>query len=93
MNISGILVHAAPARLEAVRRALELMPGVEIHTITDDGRLVVTVEDAAEVNSGDTVLAIHRIDGVLSAALVYHNFESELDEAGPQESGHDPVTT
>ncbi len=100
MNVAGVLVHATPAKLVELRRALAALPGVELHAATDDGRLVLTVEDAA-VSAGDTVLALHRLDGVLSAALVYHHFEPNpetlVTDAGAQAPGSeetidDPVT-
>ena len=74
MNISGVLVHALPAKAAAVREALEALPGVEVHLQTDDGQLIVTVEEAG---AGDSMLAVHRVDGVISAGLVYHNFDDE----------------
>jgi nitrate reductase NapD len=77
MNISGVLVHANPAKLVAVRQSLVSLEGVEIHGESDDGRLVVTIEDVGETQAADTMLAVHRLDGVLSATLVYHNFEAE----------------
>ncbi len=85
MNICGLLIHAQPARHNEVRAALEAMAGVEVHSITEDGRLVVTVEDGPGVDTGDQVLAIHRLPGVIAAALVYHHFEAD------QESEDDPV--
>ena len=77
MNISGVIVHAHPGRVRAVRAALAALPGVEIHGATDDGRLIVTVEDRNGADPGDTMLSLHRIDGVLAAAMVYHHFESD----------------
>ena len=77
MNISGVLVHANPAKLVAVRQSLVGLDGVEIHGESDDGRLIVTIEDVGDTQAADTMLAVHRLDGVLSATLVYHNFEDE----------------
>ncbi len=48
------------------------MPGLEIHAETPDGRFIITVEDTPHASAGDTLLALHRIDEVLSAALVSH---------------------
>ena len=79
MNISGVLVHANPKKLIAVRQSLGGLDGVEIHGESEDGRLVVTIEDIGDKTAADTMLAVHRLDGVLSATLVYHNFESEDD--------------
>ena len=95
MNVTGVLVHAHPEKLSAVRAELETMPGVEVHLSGSDGRLVVTAEDTAAGSAGDAILAMHRMDGVLSATLVYHNFEPDPSEgalSGERERDHAAVS-
>ena len=75
MNICGVLVHAHPDCGEQVAQAIGAVDGAELHHRTPDGRMIVTVEDTGEESAGDVVLALHRLPGVLSAALVYHHFE------------------
>jgi nitrate reductase NapD len=77
MNICGVLVHALPEKGGAVEAAIAGLDGAELHDTVPDGRMIVTVEDTEDNSAGDTVLALHRIPGVLSAALVYHHFESD----------------
>jgi nitrate reductase NapD len=48
------------------------LAGVEIHAETPDGRFIVTVESTPAATAGDTLLELHRLDGVLAAALVSH---------------------
>ena len=79
MNIAGVVIHARPEKLAGVEAQLLELPGVEIHATAEDGRMVVTVEDE-ESRMGDTVMAFHNVDGVLSASLIYHHFE-ESEEA------------
>lgn len=81
MNICGVLIHAIPARLDAIEASLAGMPGVEVHQRADGGRLIVTVEDTAATTAFDTMTAIHRLDGIVAASLVYHHFETA--EAAP----------
>lgn len=71
MDIASAIVNAVPGRREAVRAALLAMSGVEVHAETPDGRFVVTVEDTAQATAADTIIELHRLDGVLSAAMVY----------------------
>lgn len=78
-NICGVLVHARPDERHAVAGALEALPGVEVHMIGDEGKLVVTVEDAAGTWAGATIDQFNRVQGVLSVALAYHHFDSELE--------------
>jgi nitrate reductase NapD len=93
MNIAGLLVHAHPARRDAVRRRLAGLSGVEVHAASQDGRLIVTVEDTDDAPAADTVLALHRMEGVLSAAIVYHHFEplSEVEETREKADATDPA--
>ena len=71
-HICGVLIQARPERLDVVRAGLTALPGVEIHHATDDGRLVVTVEDSEETTAGDILHRFHDVAGVVSASLVYH---------------------
>ena len=80
MNVAGVLVHCRPGMDERVSAALNALPGVEVHLKQEDGRMVVTVEDQDEQGAGESLLAMHRLEGVISAALVYHHFEP--DDAG-----------
>jgi nitrate reductase NapD len=81
-NLCGVLVQTRPERVEDLTRALRGLPGVEVHHGAADGRLVVSVEDTDESFAGDTLSRIHRIDGVICAALVYHHCEPR-EAAGP----------
>ncbi len=74
MSISGILVHTQPERVEPVRQALSSLPGVEVHAATAEGKLVVTVEED-DHEMGRAAMQFHTIEGVLSAAMIYHHCE------------------
>ncbi len=75
MNISGVLVKAYPENLTTIQETLATMNGVEIHGNNDDGRIVITVEDVSANNITDTLTEIQAVPGVLSAAMIYHQFE------------------
>ena len=75
MNISGVLVKAYPQHLPSIEQALTMMQGVEVHGNNEDGRIVVTVEQATANNISDTLVQIQEVPGVLSAAMIYHQFE------------------
>lgn len=80
MNITGILVHTRPDQTEAVRVRLEAMPGVEVHAVTPEGRLVVTVEKADDQEMAEALEGFALIPQIISTSLVYHHF----DEGGPE---------
>ena len=71
MNLASLVVHTLPGDREQIAGQLLGLPGVEIHAITDDGRLVVTVDDDSSQVTADTVKAIHETRGVISAAITY----------------------
>lgn len=71
MNISSAIVYALPQRADSVRASLQSLPGLQIHHEGDDGRFIVTIEDGPGVSVADTVMQLHRLDGILSAAMVY----------------------
>jgi len=80
MNISSIIVHAKPTEILSVRGNLEQIPGVEIHAATDDGRLVVTIESESDGDTTGTFDRINATEGVLSCAMVFHQFESDPEK-------------
>lgn len=75
MNICGCLVHAAPARATKLRSVMEATPGVEVHGQSDDGRLVVVVEDTAARLASEIIMDLHQLPGVISLTLCCHHFE------------------
>ena len=77
MNISSVIVHAKPDAQSSVRGSLEQIPGVEIHAATDDGKFVVTIETDTDGETASTFDRINVRDGVMSAAMVFHQFESD----------------
>lgn len=75
MNVCGVLVHAHPMRLDDVVSAMGELAGLEVHQKADGGRIVVTIEDTDTSRALDTLTAIHKLDGIIAASLVYHCFE------------------
>ena len=81
MNLCSVIVHARPEKIGQVETNLIQLPGVEIHgRAEDEGKLIVTVEDAEQVTAADTMMSFNDIDGVISAILVYHYGGDDLNE-------------
>ena len=78
-TICGVLVHSRPESVDIVSERLTTFPGVEVHGNSEDGRLVVTVEGEDRSRTGDTVMQIQNVEGVVSASLVYH-FSGEVED-------------
>lgn len=75
-----MLVHARPDQAGVVRGQLEAIPGVEVHAVTSEGRLVVTVEKDDDRRMAETFESFSQIPQILSTVLVYHHF----GESGPE---------
>ena len=80
MKIAGIVVRAFPDTFEAVNQRLVSMPGVEIHATTDNGQMVVTVEEQHDTRLADQISDVQSADGVLSASLIYSHFDETDDQ-------------
>jgi len=79
-NLCSALVHAKEGQLERVKKELEQQLGVEVHAVTDDGRLIVTVEDEQRKVVGDRIMGFYNIEGVLSASMIYQFSDDDLNE-------------
>ncbi len=77
MNISSIVVIPHPDRVAAVQEALRKIDGVEVHGVSPEGKMVVTIETADDRATTDTFELISRLDGVLSASMVFHQLETD----------------
>ena len=80
MNIAGVLVHSRPERISDVRASISQLPGVEVHEVSEEGKIVVTVEEVQNSNLADVLTQFSLTDGVLSAAMVYHHYENDPSE-------------
>ncbi len=91
MNISSLVVHALPSACALVRASLATLPGVEIHAESEAGKFVVTLEADSDGATAQIFDRIYLMDGVMSAAMVYHQFEPdpEQPQAAPVEPGAD----
>jgi len=77
MNISGVLVHVQPKRMDEISEELNAIAGVDVHA-AEMGKLVVTVENEKLNALADQVMAFQHIKGVMSVSMVYH--ESDDNE-------------
>jgi len=75
MNISGVLVRAYPENIASVTERLTGFDGVEVHGSNTDGRMVVTIEQERTAQITDLLTRMHDVPGVLSASMIYHQFE------------------
>jgi len=75
IHISSLLVHVQQRCLAGVQAAIREIPGAEIHGASPAGKLIVTLETDGTGGVSDALATINALEGVLSAALVFHQFE------------------
>jgi nitrate reductase NapD len=80
MNISSLVVDAHPDHLARVRTALGGLAGVDVHAATPEGKVIVTLEADSNDSTTDTFARIAALEGVMSVAMVYHQFEPDQDQ-------------
>lgn len=71
LHIASLVVHTTPKRVTRVADAVASLPGACVHATTGNGKVVVTLEAGSSDEVSALLTQIQRIDGVLSAALVY----------------------
>ena len=76
VHISSLVVYAAPRRVQSIEDAIAVMPGARVHGSSSHGKLVVTLDASSTDEMLSRITAIQRVDGVLSAALVYQCCET-----------------
>jgi nitrate reductase NapD len=76
MNISSVIVIPHPDRIEVVKTQLVAVAGVELHAVSPEGKMIVTIESESDPETTRIYEVISHLDGVLSASMVYHQHES-----------------
>ncbi|MCK5727302.1 MAG: chaperone NapD [Thiotrichaceae bacterium] len=81
ISICGVMAQVLPERMAEVEPEMLAIPGLEIHKISDDGKVVITVESGSYRDTGDRISALQKLKGVLSASMIYQHTETLEDEA------------
>lgn len=89
-NICGVLLHVQLEKEQQIKSQLKLHDGLETHAITEDGRMVITIENPSRKALANSIMDLHKIDGVLSAAMIYQYSDSsdEVDRCNSDEIKH-----
>ncbi len=93
-HITSLVVHVLPEAVTRVSDVLTSMPGVDVHTADENGKMVVIVETTTLSLVTDLIDQLNAMDGVVGATLVFHQIEesASLDlpvDAGSAETVHD----
>jgi nitrate reductase NapD len=88
-HISSLVVHVRPEREAEVSARIGRLAGAEVLPRQIAGKLIVTLETASTAEIVERLNAIHDLRGVISAALIYHHWESATDAQADAESEAD----
>lgn len=80
-HVSSLVVLAQPSRRYQLAEEIATLEGAEIHAVSEEGKLVVTLEGPSQRPIMAAIDAINGMQGVLSASLIYHQFD-EADAEG-----------
>ena len=75
-HISSLLVTAKPSHVDQAAKTIAAMPIAEIAHCDSLGKIIVTLETEDESAIVSALTDIQLLDGVVSAALVYHHAEA-----------------
>ena len=75
-HVSSLVLHVRPKACPGSERRWPRCQGVDVPA-GDGGKLVVTLETASEADIVARMNEMSLLPGVLSAALVFHHFETE----------------
>lgn len=77
-HVSSLVVLTQPPLRHRLAEQIAALDGAEIHAVSDEGKLVVTLEGPSQRPIMAAIDTIQGLPGVLSAALIYHQFD-EMD--------------
>ncbi len=80
MTISSVILRVHPEKIPQVKTLLAKFSGVELHVEADDGRLIITIEDAPDLSAADCYLQLNSTNDILSTAVIYE-YSGELEDA------------
>lgn len=78
-HVTSLVVHAAPKAVSQVEADISALHGTDIHAVTDEGKLVITLEGETQRSILDNVEAINALEGVLNSSLIYHQVDDLKD--------------
>jgi nitrate reductase NapD len=79
LHVTSLVVQVKPEHMSSVRQTIMKMENAEL-SVNDEVKLVVVLEGETQKGLLADIETINHIEGVLSAAMVYH--QSEVLEEG-----------
>ena len=80
LDVSGLVIYAAPGAAAQAIDALGGIEGLTVHAASPEGKIVVTLETEDAQRSMELFERIGALAGVESVAMVYHQIETDPDQ-------------
>ncbi|WP_052190868.1 MULTISPECIES: chaperone NapD [Chitinibacter] len=78
MNVYSLVLRPVPGKTAQVREGVLTIAGAEIH-LEHEGRLIVTVEETADLKASDALKLVQQLADVMSATLAYEYSDEAKD--------------
>jgi nitrate reductase NapD len=75
IDICGVLVHAQKGKEQEVEALLSAMNGVDVHHISENSRLIVTIELDGRAEIMEVMSSFNDMPNILSTVLTYQHSE------------------
>ncbi|MCL1861707.1 MAG: chaperone NapD [Proteobacteria bacterium] len=71
MKIVSLVLKFMPEHADAIKTAVETVPGASVAADSGNGRMIVLLEDGPDYAVPDSILQVHQIPQVMSVTLSY----------------------
>ncbi len=79
-HVCGLVFQARPEQVESLTQALLAIPGTEVPTRNEEGKLVVVMQAACSDRLYAQIESARNLPGVLAVSLVYHQQDDQGEE-------------
>lgn len=76
-HVASFVAHSKPESAQLVSAEIEKLDGAEVHAVSEEGKIVFTVEADDQRKIANNVDQIKYHDGLLSLSPIYHQFLAE----------------
>ena len=76
-HVASFVAHALSEQIEAVKSEISCTEGAEIHAVSDEGKIVFTIEASTQGKIGFLIDQLKHHIGLLSLSPIYHQFLTE----------------
>lgn len=93
MNVSGVVVRAAPERVRAVCEQLRKDGLCDIHAVeAQTGKIIITIEGGSVKEETRKLEQIQKIEGVFTADMAYAYSDQDFNESNMSRVQKEPKT-